>query len=251
MLKRGKMDSSSWCISGIQTRFRYLTEISVCILWILSLSTYRLRRQHLAEVLLQGSLIIRSLDIVAMTLFQKDRRTPDMRAGTNRDLPGCTSPIKLVGINHPHITLKATGNKVQASNGTTETSTTTSSNTMKKFRVAIREDVCLSLPVATLISRWIILASTPGWPPLKKCNKTYATPCISIFNGRQKWEAPSPTSSKTSSNRTRTGTTCSRISTSTHRTKCLQQHPSLGEEDPPFIKGKFSFSSTLFLLFNF
>ena len=174
-----------------------------------------------------------------------------MQDGINQDLPASTSPSKLVGINHLCISLKAPGNKVQASNGTMETSTTTSNNTMKKFQVATKEDVCLSLPVATMISRWIIPASTPGWPPLKKRNKTYTTLCISILNGRQKWEATSPTSNKTSSSRTRTGTTCSRISTLTRHTERLQQHPGWGRRIPHLSKVSFSFSSTLFLFLLF
>ena len=164
-----------------------------------------------------------------MTLFQKDRRIPAMQARINWDLPACTRLSKLVGSNHLLIILKDFGNRVQASSGTTKTSTTSSNNTMKKFQVATRYDVCLSLPMATMISRWIIPASTLGWPPLKKRNKTYATPCISILNGRQKWEAPSPTSNKTSSSRTRTGTTCSRISTSTYRTEQLHQYLAWGK----------------------
>ena len=116
--------------------------------------------------------MIRSLDIVELTQFLKDWQTPAMQAGTNRDLPACSRLSKLVGINHPLITLKALGNKVQASSGTTKFLTTTSNNPMNKFQVANREDICLSLPVATMINRWIILTSTLGGPPLKKHNKT-------------------------------------------------------------------------------
>ena len=104
--------------------------------------------------------MIHGLDIVVLTQFLKDRHIPAMRAGINRDLPGCISPSKLVGSSPHLITPKALGSRVQVSSGTIETSTTTSNNT--KFQVATREDVCLSLPVATMTSRWIILASTPG-----------------------------------------------------------------------------------------
>ena len=155
-----------------------------------------------------------------------------MQAWINWDLPTCTSPNKLVGINHPLITLRAPGNKVQASNGTTTTSTSTCNNTMKKFQVATREDVCLSLPVATMTNRWIIPASTPCWPTLKKHNRTFATPCTSTLSGKQTWETPSSTFSRTSSKRMRTGPTRSRISTSTRHCERMHQHE---EEDSPFI----------------
>ena len=104
----------------------------------------------------------RSLDIVALTQFLKDRHTLAMWARTNRDRPVGTRLSMLVGINHPLITLRALGNKVLVSSGTSETSTTTSNNTMKKFQVATKADVCLSLSVATMISRWIISTSTLG-----------------------------------------------------------------------------------------
>ena len=97
-----------------------------------------------------------------MTLFQKDRRIPAMQARINWDLPACTRLSKLVGSNHLLIILKDFGNRVQASSGSMETSTTTSNNTMKKFQVATKVDVCLSLSVATMISRWIISTSTLG-----------------------------------------------------------------------------------------
>ena len=87
---------------------------------------------------------------MAMTLFQNDRRTPAMQARINQDLPACTSLRKLVGSNHPLSTLKAPGNKVQASSGTKETSTTTNNNTMKMYQVTTTGDICLSLAEATM-----------------------------------------------------------------------------------------------------
>jgi len=104
--------------------------------------------------------VIRSLDIMALTQFLKDRHTPAMLAGTNRDPPACTKLSALVGINHPLITLKASGNKLQASSGTMETLTTTINNTMKKYQVTIREDVCLSLTGAIMTNWWTSTAST-------------------------------------------------------------------------------------------
>ena len=106
--------------------------------------------------------MIRSLDIMALTQFQKDRHTLAMLAGTNQDLPVCTRLSNLVGINHPLNTLKAPSNMVQASSGTSETLTTTSNNTMKKYQVTTREDVCLSLAEATITNRWSTTATTIG-----------------------------------------------------------------------------------------
>ena len=48
--------------------------------------------------------------------------------------------------------LRAPGSRVQVINGRMTTSTTISSNYMKKFQAATREDVCPSLLVAIMIS---------------------------------------------------------------------------------------------------
>ena len=217
-----------WCILGTQTRFCYLTRILVCTLWILSSSICRLRRQHLVEVLLQGWLIIHSLDIVVMTQFQKDQLSPAMQARIERDLPVCSSLSMLVGSSPLLITLKALGSRLWVSTGKKGVSPTTSHSTMKKSQVATKENVCLSLPVAkminrwaTMTSRWIMSASTPGWPPLKRPNMPSRTPCTSTLSCKQTWETPSLTSSSSSSKRMRTGTTCSRSSTSTHHSEQL------------------------------
>jgi len=103
--------------------------------------------------------MIRSLVIVALTQFLKDWHAPAMLAGINRDLPTCTRPRK-VGINHPLITLKAPGNKVQVSSGTSKTSTTTNNSPMKKYQVTTWGDICLSLAKATMINKWSTSATT-------------------------------------------------------------------------------------------
>ena len=100
-----------------------------------------------------------SLDTVALTQFLKDRHTPTMWVGDNRDRLVGTRLSMLVGINHPLITLKAPGNKVQVSCGTTETSPTVNNNTMKKYQVTTREDACLSLAGAIMTNRWTTTAS--------------------------------------------------------------------------------------------
>ena len=168
--KRKKIDNLLWCTSGIQTRFHYLTENSVCILWILSSSICRFWKQLLAEVPLQGWLATHSLGTTMMTQFLKDRLLPAMQAGISQSLLACTSPSMLVGSSPLLNTLRAPDSRAQVSTSKKETSTTINSNPMKKFQAATREDICPSLPVAimisqwaTMTSRWSIPALTPGW----------------------------------------------------------------------------------------
>ena len=151
-----------------------------------------------------------------------------MQAGIKQDLPVCSRPSMLVGSIPLLVTLKVLGSRLRVSTGKKGTSTTTSHSTMKKSQAATREDACLSMPLAimisrwaTITSRWIIPASTPGWPPLKKHNKTFVTPCTSTHSGGQTWETSSSTFSRTNSKRMRTWTSCSRGSTSTRHTERL------------------------------
>ena len=194
---------------------------------------------------LQGSLITRSLITMEMTPFQKalsSLATQDlikqdlprctflsMQARTSRDPPTCTNLSMLVGSSPLLSTLRAPRSRAQVINGNMATSTTINSSPIKKFQAATREDVCPSLPVATMISpwaimtsRWIMPTSTLGSPPSRRPSKTFRTCFTSTPCGKQKWETASRTSSYISSRKMRSRTTCSRNSTLTHHSDRLQ-----------------------------
>ena len=158
----------------------------------------------------------RSLDTMVLTRYLKDRPTLAMLAGAKWDLPMGTRPNMLVGNNHLLTNLKALGSKLRASIGKTETTTTTKGRIMKKPQVAIREDACLSLDEDTTTSMRISTASMVDRQPLKRRMLPYKVHYTNTHNGNQPWDTRLPTFNNNSNSRTRTGTFCSRSSTSDH-----------------------------------
>ena len=135
----------------------------------------RKRKQRLDGVLLRDSCATCYLSTMVMIPFPKDLPSLAMQTRTSRVLPGCTSrnmlggnlptftgPCMLVGSSLLLSTLRAPGIRAQVRNGRMATLTTISCGHMKKSRVAIREDVCPSLAMATMTSRCSIPASTTG-----------------------------------------------------------------------------------------
>ena len=174
------------------------------------------------------------------------------------NLIACTSLSMLVGSSTPLSMLRAPGIRAQVRNGSMATSTTISSSHMKKSWVAIREDICPSLPIATMTSPWAIMSSrwsaptsTIGWRLSKRHSKTFGTSYTSTPSGKQRWENASPPFSSTRSRRTRIGDTCSRVSTLTCLSERLQQHLAWGRS-PRLPKVSFLSGILLFsLIFEF
>ena len=158
------MVNLSWCIWDIQLRFRYQTGTSGCMRWILLSLIYMSRRQPLTEVPLQDWLAIHSPGVMAMIWFRRDWLLPAMQARISWDPPACINPSMLVGSSSLLSTLRSPGSRAQVSNGNMETLTTISSSHMKKFQAATREDICPSLPIATMISPWAIMSSRWSTP---------------------------------------------------------------------------------------
>ena len=159
------------------------------------------------------------LTTMALTRYLKDRPISAIQVGMKRELLVCSRPNILVGTGRHPINLKALGNRLQASIGKTGTSTTTKGRTMKKSQVAIREDACLSLAEGTTTSTRISTASMVDRQPLKRRMLPYKVHYTNTHNGNQPWDTRLPTFNNNSNSRTRTGTFCSRTSTSGHHIK--------------------------------
>ena len=116
-----------------------------------------------------------------------------MQAGTSRDLPVCTNLSMLGGSSLLCIIQRVPGNRAQVGNGKTIILTTTSSSLTRRSPVATREDACPSLLMATttipqviMSSRWSMLVSTPGSPPLRRTSMRFRTLCTNILSGEKK-----------------------------------------------------------------
>ena len=144
---------------------RYQTKPLVYMQCSLLFFICRKRKKHLAGALLRDSRATRCLGTMVTIPFLKDLPSPAMQTGTSWDLPACTS-LSMLGGNLPIFTipsmlvrsspllsmLRAPGIRAQVRNGRMATLTTTSNNHMRRSRVAIRKDICPSLPMATMTS---------------------------------------------------------------------------------------------------